>query len=133
MMAAGMMIATQSTLNAALGRSLGLSLFVFVFSAIQLATTVPLLLWSWPPKFPAGVPLWQYLGATLGGLILAGIAFGLPKTGALGGLAAVLVGQLLMGLLIDQFGLFDMPARPVQLARFAGLACVGLGVYLINR
>ena len=131
LVACGMLIAVQATMNAALGRSLGLALFTVVFSALQLAASFPLLL-GWPPRFEnfAAASWWQYVGAALGVPILVGIAFGIGRTGTFVAMMALLVGQLAAGLLIDHQGWLGRPANPVTWSKGLGLLLALSGVYL---
>lgn len=130
----GAMIATQATLNGALGRSLGLALFVFVFSFMQTAFSLPLLLnakFDW--QVFVATPWWQHIGSFLGVFILLAIAYALPKVGTFAAMAALLVGQMSMGLVIDQFGLFGNSVQPITALKFLGLVFLGVGVYLVKQ
>jgi transporter family-2 protein len=42
-------------------------------------------------------------------------------------------GQLVVGVLIDHFGVFDTLVRPLDLLRAAGLALVLIGAWLVVR
>ena len=131
---AGFMIATQATLNGALGRSLGLCLFTFVFSLMQTVFSVPLLFkqpWRWDLVLAA--PWWQHIGSLLGVFILLSISHALPKVGTFTAMVCLLVGQMSMGVLIDQFGWFGMPVQTITPAKILGLMCLGVGVYLIKQ
>ena len=131
----GALIAVQGTANAALGRSLSLPLFTVVFSAIQLATAVlALAVCKGPWRYPAGpVPLWQYLGAVLGAVILVGMAFGIARLGTFASLVILLVGQLIMGLVIDHMGLFGAQTQLITAPRLLGMALVLAGVFIIKQ
>lgn len=130
----GALIATQATLNGQLGRSLGLALFVFVFSLMQTAFSLPLLLnakFDW--QVFVAIPWWQHIGSFLGVFILLGISFSLPKVGTFAAMAALLVGQMSMGLVIDQFGLFGNAVQPITAVKLLGLAFLGVGVFLVKQ
>ncbi|MEW6055952.1 MAG: DMT family transporter [Bdellovibrionota bacterium] len=132
----GALICTQMSINAAMGRSLGLPLFVAVFSLLQFLWTLPpLFIWGRPIPWAAlGVtPHWQYAGAALGVPILAAAAYGFSKAGAFTGLVCVIVGQMLMGVVIDHFGLFGAPVHSVSLIRLAGVGFLILGVVLVKQ
>ena len=51
-----------------------------------------------------------------------------PRLGAAITIAMFIAGQLAMSLVIDHFGLFGVPERPLTLARFAGVLCLAAGV-----
>ena len=57
----------------------------------------------------------------------------MPRLGATTALALIIIGQLAMGILIDQFGLFGVAVRPVDLVRLAGAGLLIAGGYLIIR
>jgi bacterial/archaeal transporter family-2 protein len=127
----GSLIAVQATINAALGRNLGMALFAVVFSAIQTACALPLLL-GWPPRMGgfAVASWWQYLGAAMGVVLLIGIASGIARTGTFVAMMALLVGQLAAGILIDHHGLFGRDVNPITWSRAAGLLMAVAGIYL---
>ena len=75
----GAMIAVHATLNGALGRVLGLTLFAVVFSIAQTLFSLPgLLVGSASVRWAdlARVPWWHHIGAALGVFILMGISYG---------------------------------------------------------
>jgi transporter family-2 protein len=63
--------------------------------------------------------------------IITGIAYALPKTGMAAGLAAIIAGQMAVGVLVDTFGLAGGEAIPLSLARLGGLALLALGTWVI--
>lgn len=135
----GCMISVQATLNVPLGRAFGIWVYPIVFTLVQLVLCLPA---GW---LSAGgglastlsgfgkLPWWAYIGGALGLPILVGMAFSFAKTGTFVGLVALLVGQLAMGLLIDQFGLFGAPVNPVTFSRVLGLGLVMTGVFLAKQ
>jgi transporter family-2 protein len=133
LVACGALISTQATMNATLGRSLGLPLFVVVFSAIQLLFTFPvLLLWDWPPRMASlgQTPWWQYVGGVLGVILLIGMSAGLSRVGTFAGFVALLVGQLTMSMIVDRFALFGAHFTPITWQRLAGFGLVMGGMWL---
>lgn len=128
----GAAISTQATVNVALGRSLGLCFYAFVFTVVQLIATIPpLALFGRPiPWHVLGaVPWWQYIGGALGMPILIGMSSAMGRTGTFAGLTALLFGQMIMGLLIDRFGLFAAPMHVITWQKVVGLGFVALGVW----
>lgn len=76
-------------------------------------------------RLPAGgkAPLWAYLGGAPGAFAVALSSMAVNSELALaGGLSLLLVGQILFGLVSDQFALFGTPKR--RLNRFDFLATV---------
>jgi len=68
-------------------------------------------------------PLWSYIGGAPGAFAVALSSIAVNSELALaGGLSLLLVGQILFGLISDQFGLFGTPQR--RLNRFDRLATI---------
>ena len=57
----------------------------------------------------------------------------MPRLVATTALALIIIGQLVMGILIDQFGWFGVSVRPVDLIRLVGAGLLIAGGYLIIR
>jgi bacterial/archaeal transporter family-2 protein len=57
----------------------------------------------------------------------------LPRLGAGAALTLIIAGQLLMGLLIDQFGWFGAVVRPIDLTRILAVLLLMAGAYLLVR
>ncbi len=56
----------------------------------------------------------------------------MPRFGAASFVAFILVAQLVTSAMIDQFGLFGMPRRPVDGMRLAGLAAIAIGIAIME-
>ncbi|WP_244271879.1 DMT family transporter [Pseudovibrio denitrificans] len=57
----------------------------------------------------------------------------LPKLGATSAVLLIIVGQLLAGMVIDHFGLFDLPIRSIDLSRLLAAVLLITGAYLMVR
>ncbi len=79
------------------------------------------------------VPGWAWIGGLYGALFVVVLAWATPKLGVATSLAAVVAGQLVLGLLIDHFGLMGVPRQPISLARLGGTAMVIGGMLLVRR
>ena len=78
-----------------------------------------------------GLP-WYMLGAGAFGLVLVlTLSYTLPQLGAGVALVLIIVGQLLMGMLIDHFGWFGIPVRPVDATRLVAALLLLVGAYLM--
>ena len=74
---------------------------------------------------------WYTLGAGAFGLVvISAISFMIPRVGVAPALIILLAGQLLMGAVLDHFGLLGLTQRPLDLARVTGLGVVMVGVWL---
>lgn len=78
-----------------------------------------------------GLP-WYMLGSGAFGLLLVlTLSYTLPQLGAGVALTLIIVGQLLMGMLIDHFGWFGLPVRPVDATRVVAALLLLVGAYLM--
>jgi transporter family-2 protein len=74
------------------------------------------------------------LGAGVFGVILyLTINVSFPKVGATTAIVLIIVGQLITGLVIDQFGLLGVTARPIDLSRAVAVVLLFSGAFLIAR
>ncbi|MCJ0580296.1 DMT family transporter [Enterococcus cecorum] len=89
---------------------------------------VPLLITS---DVFARTPWWAYLGGLLGMLGLTANILLFLILGSVQTVILPILGQLLMSILIDHFGLFHTLLRPLSFIRFLGLISLIVGVLLI--
>lgn len=132
---AGAMITIQSILNSALGRktgNLGSVLILTIVSIVVLLLLITLFPNTANLRQTPGVSEWYlYIGGVLGIAILAAPIFLIPQIGATSTLTALVMGQLLLALVIDHFGLFSFPKIEINLIRVIGLVLLVLGAILI--
>jgi bacterial/archaeal transporter family-2 protein len=77
---------------------------------------------------------WYMLGAGVFGLILyQSINITFPRLGSAMMVALIIVGQLLVGMVIDHFGWLGAQVHPVSSARLLGVGLLLVGAYLISR
>jgi transporter family-2 protein len=77
---------------------------------------------------------WYMLGSGAFGVVLyLTLSHTLPRLGATMAVMLIIVGQLLMGLLIDHFGWFGVSIRPVEASRIAAVVLLLAGGYLMVR
>ena len=134
---AGSMITIQSVLNSALGKKTGNFGSILILTLVSIS--VLLLLIGLLPgtanfKNLPGLAEWYlYAGGVLGIVILAAPIFLIPRIGATSTLTALVLGQLLLALVLDQFGLFGLPKIEINLIRVVGLILVVVGALLIKQ
>ena len=56
-----------------------------------------------------------------------------PRLGAANTITFIVAGQVLASMILDQFGLLNLPVYPVSLARIGGAALVIVGVFVVLR
>ncbi len=137
-LAAGVLLPVQAGLNAqlraALGSPVAAALVSFLVGTAGLATValllrVPLPLGrAWTITSP-----WQWSGGLIGAVyVLAAIVLA-PRLGAATLIAAVVAGQMITSLVLDQYGLVGFPVHSLTLVRLLGAVLVIAGVILIQR
>lgn len=131
----GFAVGIQGPIAGAMGQrvgGLGSSFIVHVSGAILsgllLAARGGEMIQNW-----RGLP-WYMLGSGGFGVVLyLTLMHTLPRLGATTAIALIIVGQLAMGMLIDQFGWFGVPARPIDGWRVAAVVLLLAGGYLMVR
>jgi bacterial/archaeal transporter family-2 protein len=87
------------------------------------------------PTFPSGYSFtwWKFTGGLLGVLYVTAVVIAAPKIGAANAMAFIVAGQFITAIIIDNYGWMRMPVTPISFYRVAGVGCLLLGVYLIQK
>ncbi|MAM11451.1 MAG: hypothetical protein CML23_13500 [Rhizobiaceae bacterium] len=133
----GAVVPFQAGANAALGRTLGHPLWGTLISlCVSFACIVPviLLVKVQAPTLTslAQAPRWIWIGGVVGVVYITGALMLAPKLGAAGFIMAVIAGQMLASMVIDQWGLVVLPQKPVSWSRLAGLGLIVLGLIVMQ-
>jgi bacterial/archaeal transporter family-2 protein len=75
-------------------------------------------------------PAWMWLGGLMGLTVVGTITFAQPRIGATATIGILIAGQLVMGALIDRYGLFGVERIDISLPRAIGIALLGIGAGL---
>ncbi len=75
-------------------------------------------------------PAWLWLGGVAGAFVVGTITFAGPRIGALATIALLIAGQLVMGVVIDHFGMFGVERIPLAWTRVAGVVLLAGGALL---
>ncbi|MBE3588255.1 MAG: DMT family transporter, partial [Thermoanaerobacteraceae bacterium] len=120
----GVTMAVQGSLDAALGKIIGLLETTFVVHLVGLVVVAVLLfglrLGDGQLANYAQAPWYYYLGGVLGVLIIYGVVRSIPKVGVAPATTAIIVGQVLTASLIDHLGLFGLEKLPFTWYRLLG-------------
>ena len=124
--------AVNTQLRAATGSALwaatiSATLTVILLAAAQLVAREPLTL----PR-AAEYPWWIWIGGIMGAFYMFAIASFTRHLGVALMFGSIVVGQLLAGLLIDHYGLFNSPVQPLSPSRIAGAFLLVVGLALIR-
>ena len=79
------------------------------------------------------VPKWQLTGALFGVVYMMVMVGAVPVVGTAVATVAVIVGQLGMGMLIDNFGWLGNPAIELSGSRIVAMACLALALVFMYR
>jgi transporter family-2 protein len=133
----GGLIAIQSVLNSSLGQRTGNLGAVLLLTFVSAGGLI-LLIICFPStasfkNLPGSSEWYLYLGGILGIAILAAPILLVPRIGTTSTLISIILGQSIMALLIDQFGMFASPKVEISIARIIGVFLVAVGAYLVGR
>jgi transporter family-2 protein len=75
-------------------------------------------------------PPWMWLGGLMGLIVVYTITFAQPRIGATATIGILIAGQLVMGAVIDRFGLFGVDQIGISWPRALGIGLLGVGAAL---
>ena len=135
--AAGTMLPFQFGINAQLSHWVGSPIRAAFVSF--LVGTIALLIVSAFVRKPlpslarlGDVPWWVWIGGLLGAFYVAGSIVTAPKLGAVTLAAAIIFGQTVASVLVDQFGWVGFKEHHASPGRLVGVLLVGVGVVLVR-
>jgi transporter family-2 protein len=80
-----------------------------------------------------GLPLPYFFAGCFGVILYLTFAYTLPRVGVAMTTALLILAQMSIGLLLDQFGWLGVPQHSISLIRLSGVAALLLGSYLVAR
>lgn len=134
----GVCMAVQAAVNGELGRvlasPLNASVVSFLGGTLGLALIVSFFEKSWAnlAKPMNGEPWWIWLGGVFSALFISISIWLVPKIGTGSVVVLMLTGSVAGGLLVDTFGLFGAPKKPLRWQKVAGVALLLAGVGCIR-
>lgn len=131
-LAGGVAVGLQSPLASMISQRLGTfeSVFIVHVGGAVIAL-IPLLFYGGGKLSQWRSVPWYALGAGIFGLVVIGaISYMIPKVGVAASITTIVAGQLLVGLILDHFGLLGASVRALDITRILGIAVVLLGVWL---
>jgi transporter family-2 protein len=75
-------------------------------------------------------PAWMWLGGLMGLTVVLSITFAQPRIGATATIGILIAGQLVMGAVIDRYGLFGVDQIAISTPRAVGIVLLGIGAAL---
>jgi len=133
--ASGIAMALQGSINGALGKIVGVLEGTFLVHAIGLVLVSILLfligLGRGDLSRIGEVPWYLYLGGVINVAIIYGVMLSISKEGAGNATTAIIVGQLVMAMIIDCFGLFGLEKFSFTWGRGVGLVLMAIAAKLL--
>ncbi|SMG51982.1 DMT family transporter [Paracoccus sp. J56] len=131
---AGVCIAVQAPINAALGREVQspLAAAAISFGIGFVLLTLGTLAMGQGRAFLRAVSAdwWMWTGGVLGAFYVWTMVWSLPHLGTLTALCALALGQIIAAILLDRIGAFGLPVRDLSIPRLLAALMVGGGLIL---
>lgn len=128
----GATLSIQAAINGQLGSSVGV--FKSAFLTFSVGALVTAMLIFFEPKQAVSlmdVPKWQLLGALCGVPYIVIMVLAVQRIGTAVATVAVILGQLAMSMLIDNFGWLNNEAIPFSVSRFGAVVCLSIALFFI--
>ncbi len=131
----GVAMALQGSINAALGKVIGLWESTFIVHLVGLLL-VSLLLFicrvgNGCLSDISKAPWYTYLGGVLGVIIIYSVALSIPKVGAAPATTAIILAQVFTAGLVDHLGLFGLNKIPFNYYKVLGFFLMTGGAWLV--
>ena len=136
-MLVGAIVPVQTAINTRLRQSVGSPIGATFVSFIIAVVVASIIAWGASGALvpdlstAAAQPWWAWLGGFMGVMFIAGNIVLFPKLGPVQTVILPILGQVIMGLLIDRFGLFQSPQVPVGPLRLLGALIVVGGIAMV--
>lgn len=133
----GAAISFQPPINATMARGLGSPLLAASIS-IFISLIFVIILWLSLGKGTGDIsqirilPWWVIIGGIVGVLFVAGSIVVAPVLGVALFFVCVVAGQLFGSILLDQFGVFGLAVRPLNMMKVVGVGLVLAGAFLVQ-
>ena len=126
--------ALNSLLNQYLKHPLQATFINFTFGVLVLVV----LLLAFNISFPSiqvlkQTPWYLMIGGAMGVIFVSSIIVLIPKIGATNLLAAAIVGQLVMSVIIDHKGWLKVPVHEINIYRVVGVVLLIAGIFLVQK
>src|SRR5436190_4088963 len=106
-----------------------------LFWTIGAATAIVIGLTGWDPGFFGNlksVPAWLLTAGIMGGALVFGIAWAMPKLGAGTAFVLMIAGQVISGMIFSHFGLLGSSVEPFTLVKFIGVVLLIAGAAVVT-
>jgi len=137
---AGVAVPIQFAANARMGQAAGgpataAAISFFIGTAVLLLVVAGVLLVGQgeSPTIPGAteVPWWAWAGGILGAFYVSMSIILTPKLGASSTIGFIIGGQMIASIVLDHFGLLNLPTSPVTLPKLGGAALLIIGAVIV--
>jgi transporter family-2 protein len=133
---AGAGIPLIGVLNSGIARSVGnpfaaTAVMFAIAAVVAFALTLPLYGYPTVSQLGAAPPISYGAGLLIGFYVLSATII-IPRFGAASFIAFILIAQLVTSAVIDQFGLFGMARRSIDMSRLIGLLVIAAGIAIME-
>ena len=137
-LAAGIVLPVQFGVNSQLrtfvGGPVAAAAVSFVVGTVALALAALVVQRSIPePDSIASAPWWAWTGGLLGAFFVLASIILTPRLGAATTIGLILTGQVLASMVIDHFGLIQVPVHHASFPRIIGALLIVAGVVMVQR
>lgn len=134
-LAGGVLVGLQSPISGTMAARLGGASSSLIIHLVGLILSVVLVVARGGENLGAWrtMPPYMLLSGVVGVFLIITLGYTVPRLGAGGAITLIIVGQLMAGVLIDQFGLFGAPVRPLDVSRAIAVVLLLIGGYLMVR
>ncbi len=131
----GIAVGFQAPLASLMSQRIGIieSVFIVHLGGAIVAGAPLLLLGGGHLGLWHSVPGYALAAGALGLVVIGAISFTIPPLGVAATIILVVVGQLMIGTVLDHFGLLGAAIRPLDFTRLLGIAILLLGTWLVVR
>ncbi|OGO25365.1 MAG: hypothetical protein A2Y54_08465 [Chloroflexi bacterium RBG_16_51_16] len=134
-LAGGIAVGLQSPLASLVSQRLGIFESVFIVHlGGALFSLIPLLVYGggnlhrWRE-----LPWYAVVAGIFGLVVIASVSYLIPRIGIAASITTIVAGQLIVGAVLDHFGLLGAVVKPIDPIRVIGLLIVMAGVWLTVR
>lgn len=106
-----------------------------LFWTIGAITAIIIGLTGWDPGFFSqlkAVPFWLLTAGIMGGALVFGIAWTMPRLGAGTAFVLLIAGQVISGMVFSHYGLLGSPVEPVSMIKIMGVILLVAGAAVVT-
>jgi len=131
-LAGGVAIGLQSPMSSLLTQRLGIFESVFIVHiGGALIVLLPLLIYGGGKLSQwRSVPWYTLCAGFFGLIVISALSYMIPRVGVAASITTLVAGQLLVGTILDHYGLLGATVKPLDMTRIIGMSVVLAGVWL---